>query len=592
MGLEAILVLCVLAGAIVLFVTEKLPVDVVAMLVLATLLVLGLLVPGRLLTPAEAVSGFSSTATIAVAAMFVLSAALQRTGALRAAGRLLGRIRNQWLFVLVIMLALASLGAFVNNTAAMAVFMPMALAIAAANRFSASKVLIPMSYAAQMGGVCTLIGTSTNLLVHAMAQDAGLPGFGFFEFTALGAITAAIGIAYVMLVGPWLLPDRRAAELTENYDLGKYISELHVTSDSRLVGKSVAGAELGKTYNVSVLELLRGDEKVWAPKQRRLRAGDVLIVRGHWDRVSELKEKEKLELEPEFELRDAQFEGGAVLAEIMVAPASRYVGQTVGAIAAAWSQPATLLALHRRSEVLREQLRGITMEVGDVLLLLVPEEQMAALRRDTGFIVLSEKEPEGGSRKAPVAVGIMLAVIAAAALDWMPIMAAAIVGCIALVITRCLKPEEVYEAIDWRVIMLLAGLLPLGIAMQNTGAAAWIASHALALVGPYGPVAALAAIYLITSLLTESMSNNASAVLMTPIAIAAAQGIDANPMAFLVAVTFAASTSFTTPVGYQTNTMIYSAGGYRFMDFVRMGLPLNLLFWLVAIVFIPRFWPL
>ncbi|MBS7458825.1 SLC13 family permease [Coralloluteibacterium stylophorae] len=593
MGLEAILVLCVLAGAIALFVSEKLSVDLIAMLVLATLLVLGLFVPGRILSPAEAVSGFSSQATIAVAAMFVLSAALQRTGAMRAIGRLFARIRQQWLFVLVLMLTLVGLGAFVNNTAAMAVFLPMVLAIAASNGFSASKVLIPMSYAAQMGGVCTLIGTSTNLLVHSMAQAVGLPGFDFFEFTSLGLITAAVGISYVMLVGPWLLPSRRTAELTQTYDLGKYITELHVTSDSKLVGQTVTEARLGETYNVSVLELLRGERKVWAPKQTRVEAGDILLVRGHWDKVSELRDKARLEHEPEFVLHDQQFEDAdQVLAEVMIAPGSRLHGRALADVDAGWYRRATILALHRRSEVLREQLKTVTLEVGDVLLALVPKAEVAALRGDRSVIVLSEKEPDSGTGKAWIATGIMVAVVGAAALDWLPIMAAAIVGCIALVLTRCLKPEEAYEAIDWRVIMLLAGLLPLGIAMQNTGAAAWMAEHAVALVGDFGPVAALAAIYAITALMTEAMSNNASAVLMTPIAIATAQGLDSNPTAFLVAVAFAASTSFATPVGYQTNTMIYSAGGYRFTDFVRIGVPLNVLFWLVAVMFIPRFWPL
>ncbi|MBB5015401.1 SLC13 family permease [Rehaibacterium terrae] len=588
MGLEAILTLLVLAGAITLFATEKLPVDVVAMLILATLLVLGLV------TPAEALAGFSSQATITVAAMFVLSAGLMRTGALRVVTRLLSRIRNSWLFTLTVMLALGGMSAFVNNTAALAVFLPVVLTVAAANRFSASKILIPMSYAAQMGGVCTLIGTSTNLLVHALAQDLGEPGFSLFEFAPLGLITMAAGLVYLMIVGPLVLPDRRGAELTENYELGKYITELRVTPESPLVGKTVAEAKLGEKYGVYVLELLRGKEKVWSPRAQKLEAEDVLLVRGDWSRLSTLKERARLEIEPEFQLRDEQFQGeDQVLAEVMIAPGSRFVGHTLAELDFQWHHNATVLAIHRRGQVLREQLKDVKLTVGDILLMLTPAEEMRALRANPGFVVLSEREDESASRrKAWIAIAIMVAVVGVAFLEWLPIVASAILGCIGLVVFRCLEPDEVYEAIDWRVIILLAGVLPMGIALQKTGAAGFVAQQAVALVGGWGPIAALAAIYLITATLTEAMSNNAAAVLMAPIAVAAAHAVGADATPFLVAVAFAASTSFATPVGYQTNTMVYNAGGYRFTDFVRIGVPLNLLFWAIAVYFIPRFWPL
>ncbi len=588
MGLEAILTLLVLAGAIALFATEKLPVDVVAMLILATLLVLGLV------TPAEALTGFSSQATITVAAMFVLSAGLMRTGALRVVTQLLARIRNTWLFTLTVMIALGGMSAFVNNTAALAVFLPVVLTVAAANRFSASKILIPMSYAAQMGGVCTLIGTSTNLLVHALAQDLGEPGFSLFEFAPLGLITMAAGMVYLMIVGPFVLPDRRGAELTENYELGKYITELRVTPESPLVGRSVAEAKLGEKYGVYVLELLRGKEKVWSPRAQKLEAEDVLLVRGDWSRLSAFKERARLEIEPEFQLRDEQFQGeDQVLAEVMIAPGSRFIGHTLAELDFQWHHNATVLAIHRRGQVLRDKLKDVRLTVGDILLVLTPGEEMRALRANPGFVVLSEREEESASRrKAWLAIAIMVAVVGVAALEWLPIVASAILGCIGLVVFRCLEPDEVYEAIDWRVIVLLAGVLPMGIALQKTGAAGFVAQQAVSLVGGWGPIAALATVYLLTATLTEAMSNNAAAVLMAPIAVAAAHAVGADATPFLVAVAFAASTSFATPVGYQTNTMVYNAGGYRFTDFVRIGVPLNLLFWAIAVYFIPRFWPL
>lgn len=588
MGIEGLLTLLVLCGAVILFVTERLPVDVVAMIVLASLLMLGLV------SPAQALSGFSSEATITVAAMFVLSTGLTRSGALRAVGSAFARIRQTWLFTLAVMVSLAAMSAFVNNTAALAVFLPVVLGVAAANRFSASKVLIPMSYAAQMGGVCTLIGTSTNLLVNSLARDLGLPGFGLFEFAPLGLITMAAGLVYMTLVGPWLLPERRTAEITETYELGKYIAELRVMSGSPLIGKSVAEAKLGERHGVFVLELLRGEEKIWSPRAQKLQEGDILLTRGDWSRLSNLKDTARLEIEPEFKLRDEQFRAeDQVLTEVMVSPGSRFIGQTLRSLEFNWHYNATVLAIHRRGEVLREKLRDVELAVGDILLMLTSPSEMQHLRANTNVVVLTERE-EGptSSRRAWITLAIMLAVVGAATLEWLPIVASSILGCIALVVFRCLEPDEVYESVDWRVIMLLAGVLPMGIALQSSGAASFLADRTLDLVGGWGPIAVLAVIYLLTATLTEFMSNNASAVLLTPIAVAAAQSIDANPTPFVVAVAFAASTSFATPVGYQTNTMVYSAGGYRFMDFVKIGVPLNLLFWAIAVTFIPVFWPL
>ncbi len=586
MGIEAILTLAILVAAIALFAWEKLPVDLVAMLILASVLVL------QLVTPAEALSGFASQATITVAAMFVLSAGLARNGALAAIGRWFARIKHGWTFTLAVMITLAVMSAFVNNTAALAVFLPVVLTVAAANKFSASKILIPMSYAAQMGGVCTLIGTSTNLLVHALAQDMGLDGFSLFEFAPLGLITMAAGMAYVLLVGPWLLPDRRSDELSVNYELGKYITELRVMADSPLIGKSVAEAQLGEKYSVYVLELLRGEEKIWSPRAQQLAEGDVLLARGDWSRLKSLKEQARLELQPEFTLRDTQFrDAEQVLTEVMVAPGSRFIGHTVSELDFHWHYNAIALAIHRRGQVLREKLKDVRLTIGDVLLLVTSPEEMRALRGNRNLVVLSEREDGSTNRrKALLSIAIMVAVVASAVIGWLPIVASAILGCIALVATRCLDPEDVYDAIDWRVIILLAGVLPLGVAMQNSGAAQFIADHSLGLVGGYGPLAALAAVYLLTATLTEAMSNNATAVLMVPIAAATAESLGVDVTPFLVAVAFAASTSFATPVGYQTNTMVYNAGGYRFTDFVKIGLPLNLLFWAIAVVFIPMFW--
>ena len=591
MEMDAILTLLVLVGAVTLFVTEKLPVDVVAMLVLASLLVLGLV------TPVEALSGFSSEATITVAAMFVLSAGLAHTGALASLGRLFGRVKNGFLFMLLLMLVVGPISAFVNNTAAVAVLLPLVLAASTANQQSPSQILIPMSYAAQMGGVCTLIGTSTNLLVNSMAKDLGHPGFGLFDFAPVGLITMAVGFVYLLLMRRWLLPKHAPAAITDAYELGKYITELRVMPESPLIGKSVAEAQLGEKHSVYVLELMRGEHKHWSPRAETLREGDVLLVRGNLEKIKTLKDSSKLDFEPEFKLQDSQFSGedgdqAQVLVEAMVAPGARLAGHTLEALDFQWTYNATVLAVHRRGEVLREKLKDVNLNVGDVLLLLAPKSELKVLRANHNLIVLNEREEAAlPKRKAWLAIGIMAAAITVAGLGWLPIVASAILGGIALVATRCIGNDQAYQAIDWRVIVLLAGVLPLGIAMQKSGLAQGIADFSVNWVGGFGPLAVLAAVYLTTALLTELMSNNAAAVLITPIAFTTAVSMGVSPTPFLVAVLFAASTSFATPVGYQTNTMVYNAGNYRFVDFMKMGIPLNLIFWGMAVFLIPKFFP-
>ena len=588
MTIEIALVLGIAGVAILLFATEKLRIDAVALLVLSGLAILGLVSPG------QALSGFSNQATVTVAAMFILAAGLQNSGALSGIGRLLGSARSPFLFLLTLFGVLAVVAPFVNNTAVVAVFMPIVMAATASIGMSASKALIPLSYVSQMAGVCTLIGTSTNLLVNAMARDLGHPGFSMFEFTPLGVICFIVGCFYLLTAGRWLLPETRATELVENYELGKYITELRVMADSSLIGTSVGEAKLGEEYGVYVLELLRGEEKVWSPRSQVLEEGDILIARGDWSKLDELKNEAGLEINPEFKLKQRTLEEGTqqVLTEVMIAPRSRLIGSSLALLDRRWQHSATVLAVHRRGEVLRKQLKDVRLNVGDVLLLLTPESEMASLRKDNNVIVLSQRDqdrPMGW--RAPFALATMVLVIATSAIGLAPISITALIGAVAMTLAGCLDADEVYDAIDWRIIILLAGLLPLGVAMSQSGAAEFIAANTIGLVSGFGPLVVLAVLYLMALLLTEFMSNAAAAVILTPIGMSTAQllGVDATP--FLIAVTFAASTSFATPVGYQTNTMVYTAGGYRFSDFVKVGMPLNLIFWVLGVIFIPVFWP-
>jgi len=599
--IEVVLVLLVTIGAVYLFVTEKFRADFVALMVLGTLVVIGLLVklgpwirPERWITPEDGISGFSNPATITVAAMFVLSAGLQKTGAVSFVAQLMQRLAARpTLLLTVMMLTVAIVSAFINNTAAVAVFLPVVIAACAGGKLIASRLLIPLSYAAQFGGVCTLIGTSTNLLVSAISDRAGLGAFSMFEFTPLGLIMLAAGTLYLVIFSRWLLPNRRGSQLTESYQLGDYISELRVLPGSRLVGRTVKNSQFGRKTDVSILEIIRNGSQLFAPLKETILADDVLIVRGGAREMMEAKSDWKLELEPEFKLKDEALEAqNLVLAEVLIAPRSDLTDQTLAEVDFRRRYNAIVLAIRARRKTLREKLNQVRLHVGDALLLLAPKEEFARLREDPDFVVLDEVEPPAPRRhKVPLAIAIIGTVVALAAFDVMPILVSSIVGCIALVVSRCLTLEEAYGAIDWKVIFLLAGILPLGLAMERSGAADLLAQTTLSVFGGHGPLIVMAVLYLLTAILTEFMSNNATAVLMAPIAIGAAEtlGVDARPL--LMAVCFAASTAFATPVGYQTNTMVLHPGGYRYSDFMRVGIPLNVLFWILAVIFIPRIWP-
>ena len=613
MGMELWLTLAVLAGAVYLFVTEKLPVDVVALLVLASLLVLGLVTPG------EALSGFSSQATITVAAMFVLSAGLQRSGALQGLGEMLSRIRSGWLFALVMMGAIAAVSGFINNTAAVAVFIPLVMAATAANRQPASKFLIPLSFAAQFGGVCTLIGSSTNLLVNSLAQQTGREGFGLFEFAPLGILFVGVGLVYLMVARRFLLPDLGVDQPDTEGHGGRFMAELVVPDKSPAIDRpagellkpeEAADGDTGPAGDngedgtpaapprppalpLELVDVIRRGGKTTPASQTRLRFGDRLLLQGEWEQVEALRRRHKLDYDRVApELDPAGDEEERLHAEVMVAPGSPLIGHTLAGMRFGHTYRVRVHGLQRQRAVLRRPIDQVPLALGDILLVDATESTLTALRQNPGVVVLGERAQQRVDvRRALISAAVLAAVIVAAASGWLPIVAAAILGCVALVVLRCLEPDEAYEAVDWRVVMLLAGVLPLGIALERSGGADWVAQNAIVLLSQFGPGVTLSAIYLLTAVMTEVMSNNAAAVLVVPVAIAAAEslGVDAKP--FLVAVAFAASTSFATPVGYQTNAMVYAAGGYRFADFVKIGLPLNVIFWMMATVLIPRFFP-
>lgn len=586
MSWQAWTVAGLLAGAMALFASEKLRYDVIGLLVLGMLLALGIVTPG------EGLSGFSNEATVAIAAMFALNAGVVSTGGLDPVVRTLVRFRSPWLLTLIIMLMMAVLGAFIKNTALVATFLPVCLTVCARTRTSPSQVLMPMSFAAQMGGVCTLIGTSSNLLTDSLARQEGLPGFSVFEFTKLGVILAIVGIAYMMTIGRWLLPKGSDAKLPEDDIAGKYVTELRVKTGSPLVGQPLDALRLGEKYGVSVLELVRGDEHMWAPQAQVVSEDDVLIVRGEWDRLGQFQYAAGLVLQPS--ARAVNWGGMAkrVMVRAIVAPNTHLVGQTLAELDFRWTYQAMVLAIQRRGEVLRENIKHLRLDVGDTLMILIDEKDLPDLERVPGLVVLGDRGDRHESRrKAPIAIGILVAVIVVSGLGLLPIVVAALLGCVLMALTGCFKYSDVYEAMDWKVIVLLGAVLPLGIAMQKTGLAQHLVDMGMALVGDQGPLTGLLMVYVLTALLTEMMGHNPSVVIMLPIGVSVGHALHVHPTPFVVATAFAAATSFATPVGYPTNTMVYNQGGYRFGDFLRIGVPMIMLFCAISMVLIPHFWP-
>lgn len=585
-------VFAVILAALALFVSERWPVDQVALAIPVVLLL------GGILTPDEAVSGFSNVATVTVAAMLALSLGLVKTGAVAAIGRWaqtapLGGPRAR---VVVLCLVVAAVSPFLNNTAVVVVFLPVFMAVAQRHGEPPSLYLMPLSFAAILGGTVTLIGTSTNLVVYGMARNRGFDELTMFSIAPLGLVYLGIGLTYLFTVGRGLLPSRPSqADLTGKYDVREFLIELRVTNATPASGRTFAEVRWGEEYGVSIVGLQRGARAVWGPvANRRVTPGDVLYAQGHPRNLLRLAQKEGLDTPAQRSGVDEEelAVGDARLAELLVAPSSPLVGNTLKETRFQQRYDATVLAIQHHGRTVRERLADVTLEPGDLLLVHGGADALEALAEAEGFVPLGEVHPPITSRpRALVAVGILLAVVVVAGLEIAPILPAALTGVATMIFTRCIRLEEMYEEMDWMVVFLLAGAIPLGIAMDKTGAAAWLGHLVAGAVGPFGPRAVVGAFYLLTAILTSVMSNNATAVVLTPIALLTAADLGMNPYALLVAVMFGASADFMTPIGYQTNTLIYGPGGYRFSDYARVGGPLALLLLLTATLLIPVLWP-
>ncbi|CAN5390698.1 SLC13 family permease [soil metagenome] len=590
MSTEIIVVLSILVFAIVLFVTEKLRVDLVALLVMAILLVTGII------SPSPGLSGFSNSATITVAAMFILSAGLFRTGAVNFLGTFVGQIfkRGFWVGIITVMVVVGFMSAFINNTPVIAIFLPILRGGAKDSGFSASRLLMPVSFASMVGGLCTLIGTSTNILISSIATERGLEPFSMFEFAPLGGIMFVATLLYLVLVGIRLIPDRRVkGDLSEAFALDEYITEINIDKDSISAGKKIREAPLVKDIDLTILEIRRGDRVTHQPgPETVLESDDVLIIRCNIDAIRAMQDKEGFQLRPHKKWGDESLTSQDYkLLEVVLNPGSSLVGTTLKNSNFRENFGATVLAIRHKGKLLHEKLSETQLDAGDLLLVEIHRDRLSAFKRMDDFIVASEADAvEFRKGKVVIAVAIVVGVVLAASLNFVPIVVAAVIGAVLMMLLGCLTMEESYGSIDWKIIFLLAGILSLGVALEHSGAAALIASNVIGLVGGYGNVALVSVFYIMTVLLTSAMSNNATGALLAPIAIATASSLGVDPRPFLMAIVFAASASFMTPIGYQTNTMIYGPGQYKFIDFVKVGTPLNIILWIIATIAIPLFW--
>lgn len=585
-----------LIGIIVLtflaFAFDWLPIDAVA------LSCLGLLLLFNLVTPQQAIDGFSNPAVMTVMMMFILSYGITKTGLIRLFAhkvvRLSGSKQHRGSHLLL--LTSGVLSAFINNTAAVAIFMPVGMQLAKRFKFSPSKLLLPLSYISIIGGTCTLIGTSTNLLVSSIAEKEGMPAFKVFEFTTLGAVLFIVGMVYIFLVPLRFLPSRTIiSSLTRKYHMSAYLTELRVTEGSMLVGRTVVDEHVSERFELNVLEVLRGDQRISVDlRNTPLQIADELIVRGSMEEILAFRDQYDLLLLTDIKLRDEDLsDANNILVEIQISPFSRLAGQTLKEADFRRVFGCFVLALNRTGETIRDRLASIALKQWDTLLVFGPRARVESLYLHDDFVPLQELDLKLRLPKRWwLSVSVIPIVVLLAATGVMSILEASILGVVAMIVTKSITIQQAYKSINWTVIFLLASILPLGTAMENTGLADRI-GHAVASVGDdYGPGVVLAVIYIATALLSEIVSNNSTAVLMVPIAITVATTLGLDPKPFVMAVAFAASSSFMTPMGYQTNAMVFGPGGYRFMDFIKAGTPLKLIFWVISSLLIPILWPM
>ena len=593
--MEIILLGAIIVIALVLFITEFFPIDVTALVVLGLLLIFGLV------TPNESLSGFSNPAVITIGCLFIMSYALQKSHVLEYVIININKIidQSQTLGMAVYLFCIGIASAVVNNTAIVAIFMPVTIRLADKYNISPSKVLIPLSYAAILGGTLTLVGTSTNLIVNSILVDSSGISLGMLEFAKFGIIKFVVGLIYIFTIGHRLLPSRvaKSSSITD-YSLDGYLTEFKINEDSPLCGKTLLDRKINENYDVIVLDVLRGGEIITSNLRNLvLKQEDVLFVKGSFDNFQRLKEIENLSLLTDVKLTQEELEQeDHILAECLITDNSELIGQTLQEANFRRSFGSFVLAIRREGEVIRRKLAQFILKPFDTLLVYGPQDRINQLASREGFIVLGKVNASLDSHPLWwLSIFTILFAVVMAIFKIIPIVVGVILGVIALLLARVITPNEAYSSIHWQVIIVIAAFLPMGAAMKKTGLDEIIGNSIGNIVNLFPvdliPYFLLAIIYLITMVLTEIASNVATAIIMTPIALTLATQFGFDPRPFIFAVCYAASASFITPIGYQTNLMVFGPGGYRYSDYIKVGLPLGIILWIISVMVIPMIWP-
>ncbi len=585
------IVLALLLVALVLFSLERIPIEVVAILLVMALVIT------NTLTPSEAFAGFGNDIVITIAGLFILTGGLARTGVIDLVGRRLHRTAgdSEFRITALIMFAAAFCAAVMKNTTTTAMFLPVVLGIATRRNISPSKLLMPLAFGAILGGTCTLIGTSTNLAVSGALPRYGIEPFTMFELTSVGVVIVGVGMLYMLLLGLHLLPRRKAADsLTEQYHIRQYMTEVIVLDDSPLIGKSLAEARIGDELDLTVLGILRGEEqfRIAPHPQEKIKADDLLLVQGRVEDILRVKGEAGIEIKPDFKLNDSVLESkDAELFEAMVPRGSDFIGRTLKSLGFRRRHQVIVLAINRHGVNLLSKISRLRLRFGDVLLIQGTREQVETLAAEGQLLLLeeiSERQSRPEKRRwALAAFGVFLFF---SLTHLIPLPIAVLLGVMVLLASQSLRMSEVYEIIDWRLLILIACMISFGVAMEKTGADQYLATLIVKATGQYGPAAVLAGFFVMTVALTQPMSNQAAALVMLPIAVKTALALGLNPRTFAVTVTYAASCSFLTPLE-PACVLVYTPGRYRFLDFLKVGSLLTIAVFAIVIWLVPKFWP-